>query len=167
MKIEGENRLWEANLICLEAGHEHDAPQQCFMKAQDLSLQAKVGFSFILQLPPSFQRLSFLPSTARGWVANKAQHLAHPFPYISKEFSPCMVQDWAFIPSAGTGGFWLLEILEMKGMGKAFAFFFSCPAPPHLPGMIELQFWDSASLIKIPILQAMWWRAYLRFTLQK
>lgn len=127
MKIEGENKLWEANLICLEAGQEHDAPQQCFIKKQDLSSQAKVGFSFILQPTPSFQCLSFLPSTAREWVVNKAQHLAYPFPYISKEFSPCPAQDWAFIPPAGTGGFWLLEILEMKGMGKVLAFFFSFP----------------------------------------
>lgn len=95
MKIEGENRLWESNLFCLEAGQEQE---QCSIEEQDLSLQAKVGFSFILQLDPSFQWLSFLPCTARGWMLNKDQHLAHSSTDSFRELSLCTAQDWAFIP---------------------------------------------------------------------
>lgn len=89
------------------------------------------SLSFFSRLLPF--SVSFLPRAARGWVVNKPQRLAHPFPYISREFSPCTAHHWAFIPPAATGGLCSLEILEMKGRAKVLAFFFFTPPASPIP----------------------------------
>lgn len=96
-------------------------------------------------------------------MMNKDQHLAHSCTDSLKELSLCTAQNWAFIPFVGTGGSWVLEILEIEEIKKFLACFFVFPGP-HSLGMIEVQLWDPIALIKIPILQAVWWKAYLRFT---